>query len=156
MVISLEILGKEVFARSLSRFASAVQDWRPAFEQIWQNYTKITRRNFQRQGYPVSFAPLSPAYRAWKEKHFPGKPILQRSGALMDAMLGNAQASSRHTIKDIKKLSAEFGTTLPYAGAHQEGIPGRLPRRPPLQLEERDLVFWSRIIHEWAYKEAMK
>lgn len=156
VTINVEILGKEVFVRWFNRFSDLVKDWRPAFEQIHANYVQVTRRNFKSQGYPHRFKALSPAYRAWKQKHFPGKPILQRSGGLMDSMLGRGQSTRQHTVKDIKKLSAEFGTTLAYALAHQDGVPGRLPKRPPLQLQDRNMVFWSRIIHEWAYREAVK
>jgi len=153
----MEILGKKIFMRGFTRYANVVKDWRPAFEQIYANYVEVTRRNFTSQGYPTRFKALSPAYRAWKQKHFPGKKILQRSGNLMDSMLGRGQSTRQHTIKDIKKLSAEFGSSLPYARVHQDPKPTNpLPRRPPLQLQDRNMVFWSRIIHEWAFNEATK
>lgn len=152
--LSFQMLGKEVFVRGFNRYAHKVQDWREAFEQVWQNYIDINRRNFQRGGYPQRFKSLSPAYRAWKDKHYPGRPILTLTGDLRRSMTGAGQATAQHTIKDIRKLRAEFGTTVPYARAHQDGYPPRnLPRRPPLQLTNYDLTFWTRIIHEWAWKE---
>lgn len=73
-----------------------------------------------------SWAPLSVSYAKWKAAHFPGKPILQRTGALKAALTGPGANARR----DISGNTLSFGTTgLPYASFHQTGT-GRMPARP--------------------------
>lgn len=157
VVIEINTIGDERFVRGFNRYAEDVQDWRPAFERIYENFLDIERRTFRAQGYPARWKRLSPAYAAWKAKHYPGKPILQKTGRLMRSLTAKHQAEAQDTVKDIKKLRAEFGTRVPYAEAHQRGFPPRnLPARPPVQLTEHNKTFWARIIHEWAYEEAKK
>jgi phage gpG-like protein len=157
VVLTINTVGDERFVRGFNRYAQEVQDWRPAFEQIYDNFLDIERRNFRAQGYPHPWKQLSPEYRQWKAVHYPGKPILQRTGRLMRSLTAKRQAGAQDTVKDIRKLRAEFGTQVPYARAHQQGHPPRnLPARPVVQLTERNKVFWSRIIQEWAYQKVKK
>lgn len=72
--------------------------------------------------------PLSEAYAAWKEQHYPGKPILQREGALFDSLTEQAAPGA---IRDIFPNFMQFGTSVPYAVFHQEGT-DTMPARPPL------------------------
>lgn len=73
-----------------------------------------------------SWAPLSTTYAKWKEAHFPGKPILERTGALRGALTGPAPYARR----DVSGDTLSFGTIgLPYASFHQTGT-RRMPARP--------------------------
>jgi phage gpG-like protein len=154
VTLEIETIGDERFVRGFNRYAEQVKDWRPAFEDIYQSFTEITRRNFASEGRPESWAALSPGYAKWKAKHYPGKPIMQRTRRLIRSLTGVGQASAQDTIKDIKPLSAEFGTMVPYATYHQQGR--GVPRRKVVQLTEGNRRFWARIIHEWAYRETRK
>ena len=73
-----------------------------------------------------SWAPLSVSYAKWKEAHYPGKPLLVRTGALKAALTGPGAGARR----DISGDSLTFGTTgIPYASFHQTGT-GKMPARP--------------------------
>lgn len=73
-----------------------------------------------------SWAPLSVSYAKWKAAHFPGKPILQRTGALRAALTGPGANARR----DVTSDTLTFGTTgLAYASLHQTGT-GKMPARP--------------------------
>lgn len=74
-----------------------------------------------------SWAPLSVSYAKWKAAHFPGKPILERSGKLKAALTGPGANARR----DVTGNELNFGTSgLPYASFHQTGT-GKMPARPP-------------------------
>lgn len=75
-----------------------------------------------------SWAPLSESYAAWKEKHYPGAPILVRTGKLRAALTdSNAEGARRDVGSDV----LTYGTQgVPYASHHQEGT-SRMPARPP-------------------------
>lgn len=85
-------------------------------------------RNFDEEGRPRRWPPLSPAYARWKERHFPGRRILERTGRL------------RRSIRAaIEGNAIVLSTDIPYAAAHQFGVPSRgLPARPFLVLTEDD------------------
>jgi phage gpG-like protein len=114
---------------AVSRLGQFIRDWRP----FWRDYAAPkffadVQRNFETQGaYVGGWQPLSTRYAAWKAKHFPGKPILVRRGALKASLeQGGAGNVSRVTEK-----AAEFGTSIGYAKYHQGETPGKgiIPRR---------------------------
>lgn len=91
--------------------------------------TETSKQFDARGGGPLagSWAPLSVSYAKWKEAHYPGKPILELTGALRAALTGPGPNSRR----DVSGDSLSFGTTgLPYASGKQTGT-GREPARPP-------------------------
>lgn len=54
----------------------------------WDTCKKIVIKSLQERFKSENWkrwAPLSPRYKAWKEKHYPGMPILQRTRALYKA-----------------------------------------------------------------------
>lgn len=151
VTIQIETIGDERFVRGFNRFLDEIKDFSPVFELLWDDFTEINKKNFDRQGTPERWKPLSEDYAAWKAKVRPGRPILVFDGNLRASLTG----LSPDTIKKIGKTEAEFGTTLPYAPYHQRGS-GRLPRRKPVQIAEPDKMRWSKIIHRWAYETLEK
>ena len=150
VVISIDTIGHERMVRGLSRFGQTVKDWRPVFRDIQQDFYKMEKAIFRAQGKPQKFTPLSPRYRFWKEKNFPGKTIMRLNDRLYNSLTGENQADAQDTVVDIKPLSAEFGTRVPYAERHQLGR--RMPQRKVVQVEDRDRERWMRMIHRFAYK----
>lgn len=74
------------------------------------------------------FAPLSAKYAAWKERNFPGQPILRRTGAMAAALTESGAPGAR---RDVSGDSLTFGTSgVPYASFHQTGT-RRMPTRAP-------------------------
>lgn len=81
------------------------------------------------QGPAGAWASLSVPYATWKEANFPGRPILELSGALRAALTDGGASGAR---RDVSGDSLTFGTSgVPYASFHQTGT-GRMPSRPPL------------------------
>jgi len=75
-----------------------------------------------------SWAELTPRYAKWKQKHYPGQPLLELTGQLRAAL---TDATSKNAQRIISGKELSYGTTgIPYASFHQTGTPG-MPQRPP-------------------------
>ena len=89
------------------------------------------QRNFEEEGRPERWPPLSPGYALWKAARYPGRKILERTGAL--------RSSIRVGIEPTAPAALVASTDVPYAAAHQFGVPPRnLPPRPFLVLTDED------------------
>lgn len=112
-------------SRVLDAATEAVSDLTPAWEQIAEDFRAEEEERFG----GGEWAPLSPAYAAWKARHFPGKGILRRTGRLYESLTGESQDS----VADIEPLRLTLGTRTPYAVFHQRGT-SRMPARPVIDL----------------------
>ncbi len=89
------------------------------------------QRNFEEEGRPERWPPLSPGYALWKAARYPGRKILERTGAL--------RSSIRVGVEPTAPAALVASTDVPYAAAHQFGVPPRnLPPRPFLVLTDED------------------
>ena len=122
--------------RGIARFADGVSDYRPVWPMIEDDFYALEKRQFESVGAAggEKWPELSPEYRGWKEAHYPGKPILERTGDLVRS-LTNANDPNAVRIEDRRTLT--LGTRIPYAIYHQSIQPRRvLPRRPEIMLTE--------------------
>ena len=131
--IHMEVLGVEQFNRSFSRFGENLKDLRQLWPAVIVELRAIVKEQFAGRGIGPSgqWQPLSEAYRKWKEKKFPGQPLLVRSGDTIKSLTTN----TAHTINRPLPDSLTFGTKLNYPVFHQRGGK-RLPRRPIFDLNE--------------------
>jgi hypothetical protein len=61
------------------------------------------------------YAPLSPRYKRWKEKHFPNKPILQLTGNTLKKFRMFASIQRKENIKTNRAiLVINFDTKIPF------------------------------------------
>jgi phage gpG-like protein len=133
--LRLEIEGEEQLRQALDELAKDVQDFRPVWEELEQIFYDIETKQFRSEG-AHSGAPwkdLSSDYGKWKELKYPGKPILERTGALRRSLTGRGPGG----IREITKTSMTLGSNLPYADIHQRGG-RRLPARPAINLSPAD------------------
>ena len=151
VTISIETVGDERFIRGMTNYVNEMQDFTEPFKEIRDDFYFVEQRNFNAQGRPAPFAPLSPRYAKWKSRHYPGKPIMQLKGALIQSLTGVATSNM---ISVIKPKEAEFGTKVRYAHRHQQGID--MPQRKIVQLEETDKKRWALVIQTWAHNKLKK
>lgn len=162
-IISLEIKGKEKVLAAIGAFRMTVQDLRPFWRDVFApKYFDAVQDVFtmegQRRGPTGRFAhgawaPLSPRYKAWKDKHYPDKGILERTGALRDSLTWNHGALGEGGIFDAQPLFAIVGTDVPYARAHQRGVSDRnLPARP--FLDPPDPRVFRPLLQSWLVRNA--
>lgn len=120
-------------ARLEQRFgglASALRDMRPVWPDVHQIFMNFMKRVFASQGSygGQQWAPLSPAYAAWKHRNYPDQPILQLRGDLYRSF---TEAEDPQHVYRVGPGFMETGSSVRYARAHQWGYrPRRLPARP--------------------------
>jgi len=83
-------------------------------------------QQFEKQGTPKRWAPLSPKYAAWKKRHYGSLPKLILTGAMRDSF--TYQVTPR-TLRVESKVK--------YWTYHQTGT-RKMPARPVVQISQKD------------------
>lgn len=159
-MFELKIDGLGEMLSALDRFADEMVDFRRVEQPLKEVFHRAEQGQFDTQGARggTPWQSLSEAYAPRKEKQFPGKPIEQRTGALMRSLTGDTPDS----ISVVDRESFEFGTALPYAQYQQQDgsgtYPGLLagrvvgagggtiPARPLIELTDEDEQAMGQII----------
>lgn len=128
--LTLEFFGETQVDRSLETMELRSLDARPAWETITDSFLAAERRQFETQGLSGSggWPPLSPAYGAWKAKHFPGMPILQRTRRLALSL------TEGPAVRIFEPHDMWIGSDVYYGAFHQAGA--GVPQRRPVDLTE--------------------
>lgn len=142
--ITLEFYGDVQLDRTLARF-EAVEDARPAWEVLAERFARLERRQFATEGRAASggWPALSPDYAAWKARHYPGKPILEREGDLKASL-----TSRPFGVEVLEPAFMVVGSDVEYGRYHQHGG-GNLPQRRPVELPESERRTWARILQRF-------
>ncbi len=77
---------KQKFVRLIEK----VDDISPVFKEFLNEYKEIIAQNFESRGKIMErerWAQYSPGYLKWKQKNYPGKPMLEITGDLKNAAL---------------------------------------------------------------------
>jgi len=137
--LSIEVfVGNDTAEGALQRFAVAFERAGDAIadmsEYVFPRLSTVfeveVAAQFSAEGRgPIAgaWAALSPSYADWKEQHFPGLPILQRTTALHEA-LTNSNSPGAHRAWTASDFN--FGTQgVEYASFHQSGT-SQMKARP--------------------------
>lgn len=128
----------------------ALRDLRPLGDVFHQIFIEFIQRHFDSEGNYAGtpWAPLSPRYAEWKSAHYPGQPLMKLRGALYGSLVSRGGTGS---VVKIQARAIEFGTSIPYARAHQVGAPSRnLPARvvvPPFTQAEGSMIADATLAH---------
>jgi len=130
----LEIAGQVQMDRGIARFADGVTDYRPVWPLFEDLFYAQEKNQFQTEGAEggAEWQQLSEKYGDWKRVHFPGKPILQRTGDLERSL---TSASDPNTVRREERKTLTLGSRVSYAIYHQTGTK-KMPARPEIQLTE--------------------
>ena len=134
---TVNVLGEVQFNRALAGRLANIDDLSPAFERVAAIVLEGERAAFAAQGgyqNNPNWPELSPAYKKWKDAHYPGKGILERTGALRTMMEGGpgmTRRISRHEM-ELRFGGIRVGS-YDLAALHQTGTT-RMPARKPLLL----------------------
>lgn len=141
--------GGEDFNLTLHKWTENVTHAEPAFEAMADHQATIWRKQFGREGAytGAAWSPLSPPYAKWKQKHYPGKPILQLTGRLMASMVDRPFG-----VDEVTDKGFVIGTDVPYAHFHQQGT-DHMPARPIIGPPPRnDSKMFAKILQAWIVK----
>ncbi len=130
----LEVAGTVEMDRGIARFADGVSDYRPIWPVIEDDFYAQMKAQFASEGAEGGerWQPLSPEYAGWKQAHYPGKPILERTGNLLRSLTSGADPNAVK-VEDPQALT--LGSKIPYAIYHQTGT-SKMPARPEIKLPE--------------------
>jgi hypothetical protein len=111
--VQVTISGDKQVIAKLRRLGDSLSDWSATLNNTGDYLMDIySRLNFETQGgiSGARWAELSPKYELWKAKNYPGRGILERTGALRKGFEMSVSP---------KKL--EIINSVEYAFRHQEG-----------------------------------
>lgn len=113
-----------------------MQDLQPVFDRYGEYLVREhIPGQFRRQGYPKRWAPLSTKYERWKERHYPGRPILVLTGRMRAGFRWEARPRSLRVINRVR--AGQGGRGQPRWFYHQHGT-DVMPARPMLQITDED------------------
>lgn len=129
----VQVDGITVLDRSFNRLAQ-LDDFRPLWGNVIAEFHAIETEQFASEGVAGGsrWQPLKPATVAFKERNYPGKPILQATSELKESL---TQLEAPGAIVRPLKDELILGTSIPQGIFHQRGT-RRMPRRPPINLSE--------------------
>jgi len=113
------------------------EDLNPMLRDVDKMFARNMRRLFSTQGGSggPEWQALSPRYKAWKDRAFPGRKILSLRGKLRRSLASRSSTDhvARWTLKPRARLIV--GTSVRYAAYHAPGglHNPKLPVRDPLQ-----------------------
>lgn len=150
VTVKLSVLGEMQLDRAIQGRIKATSDLSPAFEKIADDFIEMQEKAFAAEGAyegNPAWAPLSAKYAAWKAKKFPGRGILERSGALKASLTGGAGSS-----REIEPLKLSIGGSVrvgrwDLGAIHQKPkATNKLPKRELINLSMTRRRRWMRWI----------
>lgn len=139
-MLEINVGGQERMFRRLAGITGKLGDFEPLGKALEPVVYGGLRAHFDSEG-GGNWDPLSPRYAAWKQRHFPGRRIMVRTGALRDSLDG---PDARFSVRRVDRHGGEWGTKAPGAKAHDRGAPSRgLPKRRLILIDNtfrRDLL----------------
>ncbi len=153
--VSLDVAGERALESFFDHAYHVPDDWRDAWEPMAEDFWEAERQTFAEEG--PGWAELRPKYKAWKDKHYPGAPILVRSGAL-EASLTEPNADG--AIYEVYPKEMSLGTDLKVRNGkytlgmlHQTGTRRGMPARPPVIIKPGLQQAWNRRLATWMREE---
>jgi phage gpG-like protein len=136
----IRIVGTVSGHRELDRAFNRVDKFISDFRNVWPAITDIfyaaEEKLFDSQGATGAsgkWAPLSRAYKKFKDVAYPGQPILRRDDTLYESL---TSPDGLDSIYRAEPLMLTIGTKAPHARAHQHGL--KVPKRSPISLTQGD------------------
>lgn len=122
--VTISVDGEAEYARAFSMTARLAEDLREPLQEAGEALIRAVGRQFESEGSAElgqRWQRLSPAYAAWKEARYPGRPILVRTGKMRGAATNRAQALR------ITPRRLVYTVDSDYAIHHHrgEGVPSR-------------------------------
>jgi len=148
-VLTIQVFGEDQVARELLNFSGRLMEAGPAFAKIHEELQDQVADQFDTEGQRGSggWEPLKDETLLRKEAAGVDTRILMFSHELRDSLVDSGH--SQHVFR-ISDEVLTFGSDVEYGVFHQKGAPGaNLPRRPPVELTERDRVDFVRTLQRW-------
>ena len=129
-------------SHAFENWARLIEDWRPVWSDVIHKFKSHEGYHFRTEGVATGrqFVKLSPAYKAWKDRHYPGKPIMTLTGALRLALTKGGPGWFQHMRTEGLTAGVKPGSVVgTYAYAHAFGE-NNMPVRPPVRYDPKVAV----------------
>jgi phage gpG-like protein len=144
-VIEIRVKGLE----DLESATGEMKEWgeRPfdggAALRIRQDWHKRIGEAFESKGQSIGsqWRPLSPAYAAWKSRHYPGRPLLVLRRLMKDSLVRSESRNAIFNRAGGRQLV--LGTRIKYAKFHQYGT-SKMPARPFFKVDQGLVNAWAK------------
>jgi phage gpG-like protein len=156
VLFSVDLEGQDRLTAALFAYQQRVKDLRPFWTDVFApKYfaevqdafaTEGRKRNTHGQFRGGIWARLSPRYAAWKRVHYPGKKILERTGALKESVRWTGASLGASGIWESRPAYVRFGTNVSYGQYHQRGTE-RMPARP--FMDPPDPKVYAPLLRDW-------
>lgn len=142
---------KGIISRLKRRFVS----FNPVWDDIRDVFFEIEERRFATKN-KGRWRPLNPNYAAWKNAHFPGRPLMVLTGDLKKSLT----SMSKDTVYKPGRRHMEIGTKTKYALAQHFGTrergggrgQSRLPPRPLISITKPDIKKFQKVMDRYLDK----
>lgn len=152
--LSFDVQGVAQYDRAFEALAVSLDDMRDPLEKILHSLRAIEAEHFAKEGAAAGnakWAPLSPAYKRWKDRHYPGQPIMQRSGELHRDLTqdGVISLTDDELVYGPSSTPRKDGrTNAEIAGWHHDGS-GNNPVRYIVAVPEYAKHEWDQFFLTW-------
>ena len=153
--IEFNVYGVKQISALFSRLGNKIKDFRPVWGKLRDDFYELEQAQFDSEGsrgLTGAWQSLSPQYASWKEKKYPGRPIMVLTGNLKESL---TKANHTNAIYRAKPQSMEIGTNDKKAQWHFLGS-GRLPKPPNarrvIDLSNKDRTRWFKLIQKYTFK----
>ena len=154
--VTFDIAGEQQYVRSFEAFDEELRDLRDPLGDVADHLQHVVGEQFLTEGahgLGLRWVPLNPEYAAWKREHYPGAPLLVRTGAMRDALItdGTRELTAHSLRWGITTQTDDEGQPIrEYAIAHQTGR-GVVPQRKIIALGSMDRRQIDRIFVTWLH-----
>ena len=148
--IRFEIANEVQFSRAFETAGEQLKDLSKPFGLMADDFYQTMVNVFEAEGAfeeRTKWQDLSPAYARWKERHYPGRKILELTGRMKDSLINRSMSDS---VLEITPSEMSVGTRVPYAIFHQTGTP-KMPMRKIIELTEAQKLRWVHIAHRFLF-----
>jgi phage gpG-like protein len=144
-----DIDGVEETAEHFEGAEERISDLRPVWRSVARVFFHHERRQFESEGawFGTRWPPLSPRYKAWKEKHYPGKPMMVLTETLKRSL---TSFRSPYLHYRATRRFLELGTKVPYALKHQVG--DGVPKRPIVGMTREEKAQMVKVLKSYILK----
>lgn len=153
LTVTLDVDEKQ-YVRAFEAYEHEIDDLRDPLGDVADHLRDVVQQQFATEGahgLGAGWVQLNPGYEAWKREHYPGAPMLVRTGAMREAFLvhGTRELTTDTLRWGITDQRDDEGDLIrDRAAAHQTGR-GVVPQRKIVALSSMDRRQIDRIFVEW-------
>jgi len=154
----VRIDGVEQINAKLLIKVNKLSDFSPIFKELSSDWFEKQRKMFEGEGfvsgegrpYDKRWKELSPKYKEWKEEHYPGRKILELTGALKEELTNERNATITKKVLEIRATRKVNGWNL--ARLHKYGT-RKMPARDPFAFSSQQRKRWVMMVRNWVRGE---